>query len=90
MTHEEQAYQRIVDLFLSGRLPRMNHARHIAVGNLLRREPHGLALMHLGLQITAIRAGAAHKYDRAITDQEWSKLDGTLPSLREFEDVLGA
>jgi hypothetical protein len=81
-------YERIIDLFLAGRLPRMNHARHIDVSNLLLPLPHGRALVHLGLQVTATRAGVPEKYDRALTDRELDKLDGTLPPLDAFADVL--
>jgi hypothetical protein len=81
-------YLHVIDLFLAGRLPRMNHARHIAVGNLLLRVPHGRALVHLGLQVTATRAGVPEKYDRALTDRELDKLDGSLPPLDAFADVL--
>ena len=81
------AYEPIVDLFLAGRLPRLNHARHLAIANILRRLDHGRELMHLGLQITAIRAGVPEKYSREITDDYWDKLDGRLPPLNEFADV---
>ena len=32
----EKRYKRILTLFFAGRMPRLNHARHIAVGNILR------------------------------------------------------
>ena len=83
-------YERIIDLFLAGRMPRMNHARHIDVANLMLTLPHGRALMHLGLQVHATRAGVPEKYDRALTEREWDKLDGTLPPLATFDDVLTA
>lgn len=81
-------YERIVDLFLAGKLPRMNHARHIAVANLLLPLPYGRALVHLGLQVTATRQGVPEKYDRELTDRELDKLDGSLPPLSDFADVL--
>ena len=57
----EKRYERILTLFFAGRMPRFNHARHIAIANILRCLPHGRELMHLGLQITATRAGAPEK-----------------------------
>jgi hypothetical protein len=69
-------------------LPRFNHARHIAVANILRRLPHGRELMHLGLQITATRAGAPEKYSRKITEDYWARLNDGLPDLSEFADVF--
>ncbi len=80
--------ERVIDLFLCGKLPRMNHARHIAVARLLRERPHGRALMHLGLQITAIRAGVPDKYDAEITDRCWQNLPPGPPDPAEFADVL--
>jgi len=88
MAHPASAYDRIIDLFLAGRLPRMNHARHVAIANILRAVPHGRALMHLGLQVTAIRAGVPEKYSRALTDAQWDLQDGALPPLEAFDDVL--
>jgi hypothetical protein len=85
---ELRPYERVIDLFLAGRLPGMNHARHVAVGNLMRRLPHGHALMHLGLQVTAIRAGVPEKYSREVTDACWEALDGALPPVSAFADVL--
>src|SRR5262245_16917759 len=84
----EKQYERILTLFFSGRMPRFNHARHIAIANILRCLPHGRELMHLGLQITATRAGAPEKYSREITDRYWDQLDGDLPDLTEFADML--
>ena len=84
----EKRYERILTLFFSGRMPRFNHARHIAVANILRCLPHGRELMHLGLQITATRAGAPEKYSREITDRYWNQLDGDPPDLAEFADVF--
>ncbi|HKQ74501.1 MAG TPA: hypothetical protein VJ810_12490, partial [Blastocatellia bacterium] len=75
----EKRYERILTLFFAGRIPRFNHARHIAIANILRCLPHGRELMHLGLQITATRAGAPEKYSREITDQYWERLDDDLP-----------
>jgi hypothetical protein len=83
-----ERYEPILTLFFAGRLPAFNHARHIAVANILRHVPHGRELMHLGLQITATRAGKPEKYDRAMTDRYWDELDGTLPPLEAFADVL--
>ena len=84
----EIRYERILSLFFSGRLSNFNHARHIAIANILRRLPHGRELMHLGLQITATRAGVPEKYDRKITDQYWDQLEGELPDLTEFADIF--
>jgi hypothetical protein len=75
-------------LFFAGRLPHLNHARHLAVANILYHVPHGRELMHLGLQITATRAGVPEKYSREITDHYWEQIDGTLPDLTEFADVV--
>ena len=80
-------YEPIITLFLAGRLPHLNHARHIAVANILKHIPYGRQLMHLGLQVTAIRHGVPEKYDRALTDRYWDSLDGTLPPLSSFSDV---
>lgn len=80
-------YDAIVDRFLTGRMRGMNHARHLALANILIHHPHGRALVHLGLQITAIRQGVPDKYDRAITDRYLDELDGTLPPLDAFDDV---
>ena len=82
------AYEPIITLFLAGRLEGFNHARHVAVANILRRLPHGLALMHLGLQITALRHGVPEKYSREITEEQWQRCAGPLPPLDEFADVM--
>jgi hypothetical protein len=84
----EKRYERVLTMFFSGRMPRFNHARHIAVANILRCLPHGRELMHLGLQITATRAGVPEKYSREITDRYWDQLDGGLPDLTEFADMF--
>jgi hypothetical protein len=84
----ERRYERVLTLFFAGRLPRLKHARHIAVANILRHLPHGRELMHLGLQITATRAGVPEKYSREVTDGYWAQLDGALPDLAEFADVF--
>lgn len=81
-------YEPILTLFFAGRLPGFNHARHLAVANILFHLPYGRELMHLGLQITATRAGVPEKYDRQVTDDYWSQLDGKLPNLDAFADVL--
>lgn len=81
-------YEHVLTLFFSGRLPRFNHARHVAVANILRHLPHGRELMHLGLQITATRAGAPEKYSREITDHYWDRLDGELPDPAKFADLF--
>jgi hypothetical protein len=39
--------------------------------------------------ITAIRAGVPDKYSREITDAYLDQLDGTLPPLERFADILG-
>ena len=84
----EERYEHVLALFFSGRMPRFNHARHIAVANILRHLPHGRELMHLGLQIMATRAGAPEKYSREITDHYWRQLNGELPDLAEFADIF--
>jgi hypothetical protein len=84
----EMRYERVLTLFFSGRLPRFNHSRHIAVANILRHLPHGRELMHLGLQIMATRAGAPEKYSRELTDHYWDRLNSELPDLVEFADIL--
>jgi len=84
----EKRYEQVLTLFFAGRLPRLNHSRHIAVAQILRNLPHGRELMHLGLQITATRAGVPEKYSREITDHYWDQLDGALPGLEEFADLL--
>jgi hypothetical protein len=84
----EKRYERILTMFFSGHMPRFNHARHIAVANILRHLPHGRELMHLGLQIMATRAGAPEKYRREITDHYWNQLDGELPDPKEFADLF--
>ncbi len=84
----EKRYERILTLFFAGLIPRFNHARHIAVANILRHLPHGRELMHLGLQIMATRAGAPEKYSREITDRYWDQLNGKLPDLAEFADLF--
>jgi hypothetical protein len=83
-----ERYEPIITLFLAGRLPGLNHARHLAVAEILRHLPYGRELMHLGLQVTATRAGVPEKYDREITDFYWDRLDGALPPLEAFADVL--
>ena len=80
--------ERVVDLFLAGRLPKMNHARHIAVAQILKQMPHGRELMHLGLQVTATRAGVPKKYDAAVTDRYWAEIDTALPSSEHFADAV--
>ncbi|HZU96824.1 MAG TPA: hypothetical protein VFF73_09045 [Planctomycetota bacterium] len=87
MTPDER-FERVIDLFLAGKLPRMNHARHIAVANILKHVPDGRALMHLGLQVTATRKGVPGKYSREMTDRYWDELDGTLPDVTAFDDVV--
>ncbi len=84
----EQRYEPVLTLFFAGRLPGFNHARHLAVANILYHLPHGRELMHLGIQVTATRAGVPEKYNRAITDGYWAELDGSLPELSAFADVL--
>ena len=81
-------YEPIITLFLAGRMPRMNHERHLAIAEIMRRLPNGRELMHLGIRVTAIRAGKAGKYSAEITDYYWDRLDGELPPLSEFSDVL--
>jgi len=86
----EKQYERVLALFFAGRMPRFNHARHIAVASILSRLPHGRELMHLGLQIMATRAGTPEKYSREITDHYWEQLNGDLPDMKEFADVFKA
>lgn len=88
MSEELQPYARVIDRFLSGTMPAMNHARHIDIANILLHLPHGRTLVHLGLQITAIRAGVPEKYSRDMTDRYLDALDGALPPLDRFTDVL--
>ncbi len=83
----EKRYERVLTLFFAGRLPRLDHSRHIAVAKILRNLPHGRELMHLGLQITATRAGVPEKYSREITDYYWDQLDDALPCMEEFTDL---
>ncbi|MBI1764763.1 MAG: hypothetical protein HYR56_25355 [Acidobacteria bacterium] len=83
----EQRYEPILTLFFAGRLPGFNHARHLAVANILWHLPHGRELMHLGLQVTATRAGVPEKYSREITDGYWEQLDGRLSALSSFAGV---
>ncbi|HZS03928.1 MAG TPA: hypothetical protein VFD58_03760 [Blastocatellia bacterium] len=88
MNEIESRYEAVLTLFFAGRLPQLNHARHIAVANILSHVPHGRELMHLGLQITATRAGVPEKYSREVTDYYWARLDGALPDPAEFADVF--
>ena len=81
-------YEPIITLFLAGRLPGLNHARHLAVANILHHLPCGRELTHLGIQITAIRAGVPEKYSKEVTDYYLDRLDRRLPSLAEFADVI--
>ena len=82
----EKRYERVLTLFFAGRMPGFNHARHLAIANLLRHLPHGRELMHLGLQITATRADIPERYSREITDYYWDRLDCQLPELPELEE----
>jgi hypothetical protein len=84
----EKRYEPILALFFAGRLPGFNHTRHLAVANILRHLPHGRELMHLGLQVTATRAGIPEKHSRETTDRYWDQLDGALPNLSDFNDVF--
>lgn len=83
-------YQPIIDLFLAGRLPRFDHKRHVAVGNILKNTPYGYELMHLGLQVTTYRLGVPEKYSKEITDFYWNKLSGELPMPTEFDDIFSS
>ena len=80
-------FEPILTLFFAGRLPGMNHARHVAVARILKRMENGRALMHLGLQVTATRAGVPEKYSAEITDRCWDEVSGS-PSLDDFSDVV--
>ena len=82
--------ERVVDLFLAGRLPAFNHARHVAVARILKNGgvARGRELMHLGLQITATRAGVPEKYSAEVTERCWAAIDGSLPRREDFRDVL--
>ena len=84
----ERRYGQILTLFFAGRMSGLNHARHLAIANILRHLPHGRELMHLGLQITATRAGVPEKYSREITDHYWDRLDCVLPNLEQFADLF--
>jgi hypothetical protein len=86
----EKRYEPVLTLFFSGRMPRLNHARHLAVANILCHLPHGRELMHLGLQIMVMRAGVPEKYSQEITDYYWDRLDCVLPDLEEFADLFDA
>ena len=86
----ERRYERVLTMFFAGRMPGLNHARHLAVANILCHLPYGRELMHLGLQITATRAGVPEKYSREITDSYWARLDRVLPDLWEFADLFDA
>ncbi len=77
-------FEPYVDKFLAGKLEGMNHARHVAIANVLKHYPNGRELMHLGLQVTALRAGVPEKYSREITERCWAALDGQLPSLEDL------
>lgn len=88
MKDVEDRYASVLTLFFAGRLPGLNHARHLAVANILYHVPHGRELMHLGLQITATRAGVPEKYSREVTDHYWEQIDGTLPDLADFADAV--
>jgi hypothetical protein len=79
---ELDKYKVVIDRFLS-------HARHVAIANVVMRLPHGRALVHLGLQVTATRAGVPEKYSYEITERCLAELDGRLPPLEAFADVLG-
>jgi hypothetical protein len=84
----DERWVKIVDVFLAGRMPNMTHARHLHIANVVMKLPHGRALVHLGLQMTATRAGVPEKYSREITDHYLDRLDGVLPPLDAFADVL--
>jgi hypothetical protein len=88
MDPQLEPYAPVIDRFLCGTMPRMNHARHLDIANILIHLPHGRALVHLGLQITAIRAGVPEKYSREMTDYYLDRLDGHLPPLDRFADIL--
>jgi hypothetical protein len=88
MSEDLQPYARVIDRFLSGTMPAMNHGRHLDIANILLHLPHGRTLVHLGLQITAIRAGVPEKYSRTMTDQYLDGLDGQLPPLDRFADIV--
>ena len=80
--------ERVVDLFLAGKLPGLNHARHVAVARILKNVPRGRELMHLGLQVTVTRAGVPEKYDAVVTDRYWAELDAVLPPREAFADLV--
>lgn len=82
----ERYYEGVLTQFFAGRLPGFNHARHLAIANILFHLPHGRTLMHLGLQITATRAGVPEKYSQTITDAYWEQIDGQLPALSTFAE----
>ena len=84
----ESEFEPVVTFLLSGRMTGMNHARHLAIARVLKTMEHGRELMHLGLQVCATRAGHPEKYDRALTDWWWERVDGE-PSIADFGDVVG-
>ena len=88
MDRELEPFAPVIDLFLCGKLPKLSHARHLAIARVMRRLPHGRELMHLGLRITAIRRGVPEKYSREITDHYWDRLEDGLPAIEHFADVL--
>ena len=90
MSQDLSRFEPILTLFFAGKLPRFDHARHLAVANILKHHERGRELMHLGLQVTATRHGVPEKYSREITDFYWDRLDGVLPPLEVFADVVEA
>ena len=82
------AFEPVITLFLAGRPRSPDHARHIAIANLLRELPHGRELMHLGLQVTCLRKGVPEKYDRALAPPLWEEVKAPRPALDDFADVL--
>ena len=80
---ELDKYLPVIDRFLSGTLPGMNHARHVAIANVVMRLPHGRELVHLGLQVR-VRIGSGSARDRG--GKGGSLLDGQ----RVEREVLGA
>jgi len=79
----------VITLFLSGQLPRFDHARHVHVTAILKHLPYGRELMHLGLQTMAYRHYVPDKYRPDITDRYWDEIEAALPDPAVFADLPG-
>ena len=85
----ERRYRNAIRLFLAGEMPGFTHQRHVHIANILKHQPFGRELMHLGLQVMAYRNYVPDKYSAEITDRYWDQLDGTLPDPALFSDLPG-